>query len=222
MNAHIIPLSKEISDIKIYENNSITIRDAILSDAFKNGLIDYFLQPNNYILGAKDIAVAINMGVFGHSNSSFLIDNVIDISLYLNRKIRERFILDDNLKYIFKELGKNIESNNLNDSNRVEIERILKDKKLTFQNYFNLFNTESYTEKITIFYPGYGKSWIEWNEDESLEVSIFEYDIPKGFFLIGFDYKSSDKGWLRKAVRTKEKEFFNPLKNYNSEIVWLK
>ena len=221
IKAHIIPLVNKISDIKIYENNSLTIKDAILSDAFRNGLIEHFLKPNDYILNAKDIAIAINMGVFGHSNSSFINENTIDIAFYLDKKIKERLILDDNLKYIFKELGKMVKASN-NEILRKDIEIILNDKKQIFRNYFELYNSNNYTEKVIVYYPGYGKSWLEWKKDESLEISIFEYDIPIGFFLVGFDYESSRKGWLRLATRFKENEFFNPNIEEKGKMVWLK
>lgn len=72
MKYHIIPIIEEINGEKIYEDNFLTLMDAIGSDTFKNGVIDHFLKPNDYMLNTKDIAIAINMGVFGHSNTTFL------------------------------------------------------------------------------------------------------------------------------------------------------
>ncbi len=221
MNHHILPILQEIDEQKIYADNLLTLSDAIQSDPFANGLIDHFLKPNGYLLNAKDIAIALNMGVHGHSNTSFLKAPVIDAAFYLAKKLKERFTLDDNLRYILDALGKNNYGFEPTSS-RQEIETIFDDKKLLFNQYFNLYGSASYSETITVYYPGYDKSWIDWQEDESLQVLLYKYDVPRGFFLLGFDYQSDRSGWLYSAVRTKEKEYFNGSSETKGKVVWLR
>lgn len=220
MKYHILPIITEIEKEKIFDGNFLTLKDAIMSDSFKNGILDYFLKPNDYMINTKDIAIALNMGIFGHSRKTLKKDTLIDASFYLTKKLKERFILDENLKYIISELGKDI--NKLSyKTNRDIIEKSFKDKKIIFKEYFDIYKSIEYTEKVTIFYPGYGKNWIDWKEDNTLQVSIYKHDTPKGFFLAGFDYKSDKNGWLRTAIRTKEKEYFNPSEKIEGELVWL-
>ncbi len=221
MKYHIVPIIKEINGEKIYDDNHLTLRDAVVSDSFEHGVLDYFLKPNNYMLNTKDIAIALNIAVFGHSHTTFKKDVVIDASFYLTKKLKERFILDENLRYIINELGKDINDFNYG-TNRDEIETIFADKELVFKEYFNIYTSVDYTEKVTVFYPGYGKTWIDFKKNESFQVSIYKYDIPRGFFLRGFDYKSDKDGWLSLVLRTKEKEYFNPLKTTEGKLIWLK
>lgn len=217
---HILKIVEEINDVPIYKEDFLTLKDAINSEAFKNGLIEFFLQPNDYIINSKDIAVAISMGAFAHSNERHCINsNIIDAAFYLTNQIKKRIILDENLKYIFSELGKDIKQIGHKYS-RDEVEVIFSDKRLIFKNYFMLFNSPYYTEKIRIYYPGQNKTWLEWKEDDSLEISINERDIPTGFFLIGFDYTSSKLGKLEFAIRKTDKEFFNPTDRRKGKTIW--
>lgn len=216
---HVLPVISEISDLKIYKEGCLSLKDAVLSDAFKNGLIDYFLKPNGYILNAKDIAVSLNMGVYGHSNKTFDSSALIDAAFYITKNIKDRIYLDENFKNILKEIGKKVEDINY-DINRKEVESIMDDKKILFKNYFGLYDSPQYGEKVIIYYPGYGKSWIEWKKEDSLEISFLKHDIPRGFFLMGFEYKFKNHGWLETAIRTDEKEYFNPINRNGEELIW--
>ena len=216
---HILPIIMELNDEKVYENNVLTLKDAILSEPFKNGIIDYFLRPNDYILNTKDVAVCLNMALSGHSSELFIKSSTIDASIYLTKKIKERFISDNILKSLLTQLGKATTSIDT-IIERMEIEKIFDDKKLLFANYFNIYHSKNYSEIIKIYYPGYGKNWVEWNENESLEIRVYKHDIPRGFFLVGFDYKSNKLNWLNTAIQTNKNEYFNSTNEMTGKIVW--
>ncbi len=215
---HIYPIIKEIADIKIHEKEFVTLKEAILSDSF-NGLITHFLHPNDYKLNAKDIAVSLYVGAQGYSDNLILNSSVIDSSLYLTKKIKELFEFDEILKYNLSQFGKDtsyidttVERKKINDA--------FNDKKILFTEYFNRYSSEGYSETMTVYYPGNGKSWVDYIEDESLKVSLFKHDIPRGFFLMGLDYYSEKSGWLKTAIQTKENEYFNPISSYKDNIIW--
>lgn len=216
--------SKEIKESKIYRNEDwLQLRNAIDSDEFKYPIFDLLLKPNDYLLNTKDIAVTLNMGVRGHSNDSFIGENLIDAAFYISSKIKERVLLDSNLLDVFKLLNKNVMEFNKKDDRQI-IDAIFQDNKQLYLNYFNLFNNSNYNEKIKIYHPGLNKSWIDWEEENSLDIHINMFDIRRGFFLPGFDYKSENKGWLQIAIRVGEKEYYNPNEKneLNGKLVWIK
>lgn len=187
---HILKIADELTKEHIYKSDIFKLKDAVNSDPFRNGIIDYFLQPNDYIVNSKDIAVALNMGIYAYSNPEYCLNkDIIDAAFYIMVQIKKRIFLDENLGYILSELGKDIKDI---EYSREEIETILLDKKLVVQNYFMIYNTPACSEKITVYYPGFEQSWIDGTDENSFEISIYTHDVPKGFFLKGFDYESSN------------------------------
>lgn len=92
-----------------------------------------------------------------------------------------------------------------------ELQRIINDKEKLYQNYFMLFNDSDAMDKVRVFYPKNGESWIRCEEEFSIDIRAnlskgFEY----GFLRPGFDYRkilSSDKSLnLKIAYIDDEKE----------------
>lgn len=222
-NIHILRIVKKMqrhSTIQLFDMDDwLTLNHAIHSEAFKDGLIDYFLTPNEFIPNAKDIAVALDMSVYGHSSESFKTNEVIDISFYLHGELKNRVELDPALSYIMELLNKSF--NDLEEAKREDLKQLLQDKVKMFEHYFGIFGSDNYDELITIYYPGYGKTWVDYLEEESLKIRVSKYDLPRSIFLTGFDYKSKVDGWLRRAVKTKNEVLFNPSYEVKGEVLWL-
>lgn len=210
------PIIEEIKNEKLCKEEHLNISLAIHSPPFK-GIIEYYLRPNEYNLTSKDIAAALSMGLYSYSNKTFDHPQLINISIYITKKIRERIAYDKNFKFILSELGKDITS--IQTSERKEIENIFSTSKHLFEAYFNIYSTESYSDKITIYHPAENKTYLEWKEEDSLTINSYKYDIPRGVFLSGFDYRSG-KEWLKSAVRINENEYFNPTNKTKGELIW--
>lgn len=217
INLCILPIVSEVKGDKYFPEYNLNIIDAVQSDAFCNGIIDHFLKPNNYMLNVTDIAVALNIGIHGYENNSFKEDMLIDTAYFLAKNLKERFIMDKNMNYFLSEFGKDISKFDI-ETSRVDIKTIFSENKLLFEKYFKTFILDRYNEKISIYYPENGKSHIE--RKNFIEISVYKNDLPRGFFLIGFDYKSDKSGWLRLAKRNNGKEYFNPADNRSGKIVW--
>lgn len=90
------------------------------------------------------------------------------------------------LDYWFK--MKKIKINN-SSLNLDELQHIIENKEKLYRNYFMLFDDSKSMDKIRIFYPKNGESWISWKEEFSIDIRVnlskgFEY----GFVRTGFDY----------------------------------
>lgn len=198
--------------------DSFTLNDAIESKAFKHGLIDHFLSPNRFIPNAEDIAVTLNIGVSGHSSECFNTDDVIEIAFLLDEKLKEKAKLDAAFSYIMKLLHKDY--NNVEKSTLEDVEKLMNDKVKVFEHYFGIFESDNFRVLLNVYYPGYGKTWVDYLEEESLQVRVSKYDLPRGLFLTEFAYKSKKDGWLRRAVRTKGEVLFNPTFETKGELLW--
>jgi hypothetical protein len=131
--------------------------------------------------------------------------------------LKERFILDKNMKYFLSEFGKDISKFDI-ETSRDDIKTIFSENKLLFEKYFKTLTLDRYNEKISIYYPENGKSYIDWKN--FIEISVYKNDLPRGFFLRGFDYKSDKSGWLKLAKRNNGKEYFNPNDNHIGKTIW--
>ena len=222
-NIHILRFIKKIQKngvVYLFDiDDWLTLDHAIHSEAFKNGLIDYFLSPNGFTPNAKDIAVTLNIGVSGHSSEYFKTDEVIEIAFLLHKELKEKAKFDPAMRYIMELLNKSFDDSE--ESKFENVKRLLQDKVKVFEHYFGIFESVNYNELITVYYPGYGKTWVDYLDEESLKIRVSKYDLPRGIFLIGFDYKSKVDGWLRRAVKTNDEVLFNPSFDVKGELLWL-
>ncbi|MFP3590534.1 hypothetical protein [Chryseobacterium sp. SIMBA_038] len=212
---HILAIIEELKHEKLTSQEYKNVEYAINSDIFKNGIFDFFLNPNDYKINIRDLSVVLNMAIYGHSDNTLNINKLVDISVYIIKKLRVRSISCEYFKLFLEKIGKTTDFIE-RACDTIEIREIHKSKRLTIQTYFNIYSSDNYFEEITIYYPGEGKSWLDWTEENSLKVHVFKYDIPKGFFLYGFDYYSDIRGKIRFATRTNEKNF-SILKNIRAK-----
>ncbi len=207
-------------ELQLYSSNNYqNLIDAFKNDAFKYGIINFFFSNNDYRLDAKQLAVGISMGTFGHSNDGFLDVKVYNISERLIQTIAHKAKKDFILKSMLSSYGKDLSY----ISTKLDAEDIintLRDKKLVFNSYFKKFEQKDGADIVTIYHPAYGESWIAWRPENTIKIRM-THSMPKGLILMMFDYKSILKGNLRQAVETKKEVLFNPSNNPNGQLIWL-
>jgi len=163
-------------------------------------------------------------------NKPEIYPEIVDISFKLIEHLGIFFINDKSLlDILFNRIGKQISSIIEPDKSREEIESILTNKVRIFHHYFSIFNTRG-SKRITVYYPRINEGWVNYQSNNSLQVSVFSPgNMPKGFFLIGFDYKYEGK-FIRAAFRSKSKnkykmneyeEYINPRQNQQEDLIWL-
>jgi len=70
-----------------------------------------------------------------------------------------------------------------------ELERIISDREELYRNYFKLFEDKNGVDKIRIFYPENGESWIRWKNEYSIDINVnLSKGLLYGFCRVGFDY----------------------------------
>ncbi len=69
------------------------------------------------------------------------------------------------------------------------LNEIINDREKLYRNYFKLFEEKNGVDKIRVFYPKNGESWIRWEEKYSIEINVnLSKGLAYGFSRIGFDY----------------------------------
>lgn len=199
------------------------INQAIASDAF-NGLIERVLNTNELALNSLEVSTALSLGLINHLSGLFSHSEIVDVSFRIIDELSKITRASAKLKLMTASVGRSIDTLVDTNRNREEIEFILTNKKLLVDKYFSSFQTD-YNDVVTVYYAGSGKTWIDYEPENSLQVSVDISNIPKGFFLLGFDYKSKD-GWLKEASRIRinneaaSRERFNYKGEQKGKAIW--
>jgi hypothetical protein len=186
------------------------------------GMINSIIQPGEYYYSAMDVAVAINIATFHFSENSLNKNSheIIDMSYHITTEIKEAIMKNKIIRDNLKEYGKDIGLIDT-ESERTEIEHLFIDKKTLFKHYFSTFNDLRYEHTIRIWHQSNSNTWIDWSEENSIDIKINPYKIREGFFLIGFDYRDITKNErLSYASNKNGYEFFNKHLDGKS-YVWL-
>lgn len=186
------------------------------------GMINSLLQPGNYHYSAMDIAVAINISTFHFSKSEMNKDShdIIDMAYHIVSELKEVAIKNKIIRDGLNEYGKNVNLIETN-SERSKIEKLFMNKKELFKYYFSTFNDSRYHNTIKVWHQGNDNTWIDWSEDNSVNVNINPHKIREGFFLIGFDYSNiTCNERLRVASNKNGYEFFNKFIDRKS-CIWM-
>ncbi|MFP3682090.1 hypothetical protein SB725_33925, partial [Pseudomonas sp. SIMBA_041] len=67
---HILAIIEELKHEKLTSQEYKNVEYAINSDIFKNGIFDFFLNPNDYKINIRDLSVVLNMAIYGHSDNT--------------------------------------------------------------------------------------------------------------------------------------------------------
>jgi hypothetical protein len=129
-----------------------------------------------------------------------------------------------------KWLEKNKLSTDCDSYDVEEFNRIISDREELYRNYFKLFEEKNGTDKIRIFYPKNGESWIRWEDKYSIDINVnLSKGLSYGFCREGFDYYKktcdNDDKTLKCAYIENEKEIlrFNGIScNEDNTIIWLR
>ena len=104
---------------------------------------------------------------------------------------------------------------------REKIKNILNDKIKIFQTYFGRFKNKNYSTGVKVFHQANNESWINWKDENSIDINHSCIEFDSGFFLCGFDYKRFSGESLKIASSEKGKEFFNPQKyKWGENVIW--
>ncbi len=110
------------------------------------------------------------------------------------------------------------------------LNRIINNREELYRNYFKLFEDENGVDKIRIFYPKNGESWIRWNEKYSIDINVnLSKGLAYGFCRVGFDYYkcicNNDYKTLKCAYIENGKEILRFNKFSSGEgniIIWIR
>ena len=108
--------------------------------------------------------------------------------------------------------------------------QLINNREKLYRNYFKLFEDKNGIDKIRIFYPKNGESWIRWDEKYSIDINVnLSKGLAYGFCRAGFDYYKNicDKDYktLKYAYIVNEKEIlrFNDFSwGENNIIIWIR
>ena len=90
---------------------------------------------------------------------------------------------------IDKWLEKNKLSLDCDNCNVEELNRVISNREELYRNYFKLFEDNNGVDKIRIFYPKNGESWIRWDDKYSIDINVnLSKGLLYGFCRVGFDY----------------------------------
>lgn len=111
-----------------------------------------------------------------------------------------------------------------------ELMMLISDREKLYQNYFKLFEEENGVDKIKIFYPKNGESWIRWDDKYSIDINVnLSKGLSYGFCRAGFDYyriNGDDKKSLKCAYIENGREImrFNNFSGSedNIIIIWIR
>lgn len=197
------------------------ITDLKFEPAFR-GLINELFQSKDFYFSSKDLAISISVALdLYNTKNQHLTEELIDLSFHLTERICERIASDYLLITVFQDLGKEIKNIDSN-TDRGDIRECLSEKRHIFKHYFSSYNDPRYSHEIKVWHSGEGKSWIEWNEEDSLIVTINPARVREGFYLIGFDYFSITKDTtLSRATTENGYEFFNGSLDTGT-VIWAK
>ncbi len=198
-------------------SNDVSIERLIYKPAFR-GTMSGLFRANDFYPSPKDICVSISIALDLYC-SKYDKDILIDLSLHISRSVRERLAADQMLKSILKDLGKEVKEICFTHD-REEIQDCLSCKKELFVSYFETFSDPSFNHSIRIWHDSEDDDWIEWKEEDSIDINIDPLGIREGFFLVGFDYTMTKTGdCLNFATRSKGLEYFNDMSR-SKNVIW--
>jgi hypothetical protein len=207
-------------------NNHFTISEHYeLRDAFLNspitGLVDSIFNPNKEFFNALDLSVAINISINGFCNEKDVNNDAIANSAnYICEFLKKQMYEDKIIRELLKDLDKDLKNFNF-QINRDKIENTLSNKREIFQTYFSRFKNNNYSTGVKVYFQANNEGWINWNDENSIDINHNCIEFEPGFFLCGFGYKLFSGEYLKIASRERGKEFFNP-KNYKwgENVIW--
>lgn len=128
---------------------------------------------------------------------------------------------------IDKWLEKNKLSLDCDNCNVEELNRVISNREELYRNYFKLFEDNNGVDKIRIFYPKNGESWIRWDDKYSIDINVnLSKGLSCGFCREGFDYykiNGEDKETLKYAYIENDKEImrFNSFSCSEDNIIMI-
>lgn len=184
-----------------------------ITDVFKSKLVNYIDKRNkdkswnNIVQEVVKATEDVDEEIVEYVFSQLSILNLKNQLFYKNfNNIHKNFVLTlamelckfDKEKDVSISLGtavvdKYLEKNKLSpacDSYDIEeLKRIISDREELYRNYFKLFDDKNGVDKIRIFYPKNGESWIRWVDKYSIDINVnLSKGLPCGFCRAGFDY----------------------------------
>lgn len=216
----VFPLAGEIQK-SVAISDYISLKQSLNQYPVK-GLLNSIFKNNDRKFTNLDFAVALYISAHGHLNPDLIQkDIIIEVSAMLTKQIihalKNNKFYRAELRWIEKDLK-------LFDYkiHRDTVKETLSSYKKLFTHHFKSFEEASFPDFIRVWHPGKGRSWIDWNTNESIKIYLDSTKIPEGFFLIGFDYYSNkNKKFLWIATRKDGFEYFNESVK-KGEIIWLK
>ena len=110
-----------------------------------------------------------------------------------------------------------------------ELNVIINDREKLYCSYFKLFEDKNGIDKIRIYYPKNGETWISWDDKYSIDINVnLSKGLSYGFWRVGFDYMKicdDNNETLKYAYIENEKEIsrFNyNLREKNNMIICLR
>jgi hypothetical protein len=179
------------------------------------GLINSIFDPTAEFFNALDLSVAINIAVNGFCNEKYVCNHrIIDSANFICETLKKNLYEDNILKEYLAEMDKKLQDFKY-IVERSKIESVLSNKRMIFETYFQKYHNSNYSTGIIIYHQAEGKSWLEWDKENTITINHDTIKFREGFFLTGFDYKLISGNLLRIASVEDGYEYFNP-----KEFVW--
>ncbi|BDD01446.1 hypothetical protein [Persicobacter psychrovividus] len=196
------------------------LRDAFSKSPVK-GLMNSIFNPNKFFFNALDLSVAINISINGYCNEKYVNnDEIVNSANYICELLKKQMYQDKIIRELLKELDKDLKNFDFYIE-REKIKKTLNDKIEIFKTYFGRFDDKNYSSGVKVYYQANNESWINWKDENSIDINHNCVEFESGFFLCGFNYKLFSGESLKIATSENGKEFFNPQKyKWGDNVIW--
>ena len=213
----------------IYERNKDSSWNNVVQEAIKatEGIDE---EIGKYIFSRLSI-LNLKKQLFDKNHNTIHRKFVLTLAMELCKFDKEKdFSISLGTAVVDKWLEKNKLSSDCDSYDVEELNRVISNREELYRNYFQLFEEKNGVDKMRIFYPKNGESWIRWDDKYSIDINVnLSKGLSCGFCREGFDYYkkicSNDDKTLKCAYLENEKEIlrFNDFSfSEDNMIIWIR
>ena len=193
----------------IYERNKDSSWNNVVQEAIKatEGIDE---EIGKYIFSRLSI-LNLKKQLFDKNHNTIHRKFVLTLAMELCKFDKEKdFSISLGTAVVDKWLEKNKLSSDCDSYDVEELNRVISNREELYRNYFQLFEEKNGVDKIRIFYPKNGESWIRWDDKHSIDINVnLSKGLSCGFCREGFDYykiNGEDEETLKYAYIENDKE----------------
>lgn len=190
-------------------------------------------EIGNYVFKQLPI-ITFRRQLFENTDSDIITNFVLTLAIELCKFNKEEFSIPLGIAVAENciKMSKNQKDFQKLDIHKSELKDIIDNREELYKAYFKLFDDINGIQKLRVFYPKNGESWIRWEKDYSVDINVnLSKGLPFGFCREGFDYQKildndNNGEFLKCAYIRNEKEILRFKDSFSCDkddiIVWLR